>query len=335
MRAAALLEALPTAVLQVTSEGVVVYANPRATRLLGAVESGSKVEELVAHLEADERTESGGLPRRQAKLRRADGTRLEVGFQAHPVEGESGREWAVVFQDITDVQRLLSERDRLLQLAAVGDVLPTLLHEFKNPLAAITTAMELLIEESKDGDVASDLHSVLQEVRRMSLTLDGVGRLGQSLRTKQFSAIDQSAREAFNVLTRMGREKGLNMVARIPTLPLLPVDVGGCRSLIFNLVMNAIRACSPGDTVTLRLELLPKCFKLEVEDTGSGMTPDVLSRCRELFFTTRAAGSGIGLSLCQSLVESAGGELAIRSSPGRGTTVTVSIPLAAANPTER
>lgn len=331
-----LLDTLPTAVLQVTSDAVIVYANPRASRLLGDARPGEKLTELLPHLTlAEPVSERDSAPRRHARLRRADGTTLDVGFQAQQIEGEGGRGWAVVFQDLSDVQRLRSERDRLLQLAAVGDVMPTLLHEFKNPLAAITTAMELLVEETVDTAIAADLHAVLQEVRRLTLTLDGVGRLGHSLRSSQYSAIDHCSREAFAVLTRMGQSKGLVMSAEIPTLPLLPVDVGGCRSLIFNLVMNSIRACSSGDAIGLKLELQPGAVVLTVKDSGVGMTPEVVARCRELFFTTRPRGSGIGLALCQSLVESANGDLAITSSPGAGTTVAVTIPFAAPLPPER
>ncbi|MBK7861251.1 MAG: PAS domain-containing protein [Archangiaceae bacterium] len=323
-----LLDALPTAVLRMTQDGVIVYANPRASRLLGDAQPGDRVNDLLSQLASHDAATDRESPRRLARVRRPDGTALDVGFQAQALDGAGGREWAVVFQDLSDVQKLRSERDRLLQLAAVGDVMPTLLHEFKNPLAAITTAMELLIEESVDTQIASDLHAVLQEVRRLTLTLDGVGRLGQSLRSAQYSAIDHCAREAFAVLTRMGKEKGLTLVAQIPTLPLLPIDVGGCRALVFNLVMNAIRACASGDTITLSLELQPKALLLTVKDTGSGMTSEVLARCRELFFTTRPRGSGIGLALCQSLVDSAAGELNIASQPGQGTTVAVTIPFA-------
>jgi signal transduction histidine kinase len=57
------------------------------------------------------------------------------------------------------------------------------------------------------------------------------------------------------------------------------------------------------------------------------MTPEVLARCKELFFTTRPNGSGIGLALCQSVIEKIGGDLAIRSEEGRGTVVTATLPI--------
>ncbi len=231
-------------------------------------------------------------------------------------------------------ERMGEAGDRLLQVAAVGDAMPTVLHEIKNPLAAINAALEVLIEEQAGSPIATELHAVLQEVRRLSLTVDGVGRLGHSLLSTQLAAIDQCCREAFTVLTRMGHDKGLSMRCDVPTLPLLAIDTGGCRALVFNLVMNAIRACSPGQSIALRLEHEPGMLRLVVTDTGAGMAPDVLARCRELFFTTRAGGSGIGLALCQSLAESAKGKLEICSLAGAGTTVTVTVPLNRSPPKE-
>ena len=101
------------------------------------------------------------------------------------------------------------------------------------------------------------------------------------------------------------------------------------RAIVFNLVTNSIYACREGDSITVaaRLTRLGKDLVLTVADTGSGMTPEVLSRCKELFFTTRPNGSGIGLALCQSVIEKIGGDLSIRSEVGRGTVVTATLPI--------
>ena len=111
---------------------------------------------------------------------------------------EGGR-YALVFEDITEWATVREERDRLLKVAAMGSALPTLLHELKNPLASITAATEVLIEEVSAGPLSDQLHAVLSEVRRMKLSLDGVATMGRSLLSPRHAAIDHACREAFTV----------------------------------------------------------------------------------------------------------------------------------------
>lgn len=315
-----LLAHLPTACAYVAPDGVVSWVNARATAVLGGDVQGKPCAEVLAPLEMLREAASGG--RSQFKLQSSRGE-VELGFQVSPLaEG-----FVVVFQDITEFQRLRVERDRLMQLAAVGDVLPALLHELKNPLAAVRSAVEVLIEEHPSGDLGEQLHAVLNEIRRMGLVLDGVGRMKHELPSARFYAIDQCVREAFAVLTPQAVGRGIVMEQRIETLPLLPFDASAMRAIVFNLVTNAIHACRPGDSIQLRLARDGDVILMEVKDSGAGMTAEVRAKCTELFFTTKARGSGIGLALVQDLTASAAGSLTISSEPGRGTTMVVRLPL--------
>ncbi len=322
-----LVDALPTGILVLGSEGMISYANIRAHELLGATLVGVPVEHVFAPIDHLWCSLDGG---RQEMALTAPHTRrtMEVGFQLSVLEqGLMGPErFLLVFQDITETNRLRAERDRLLQIAAVGNVLPSILHEIKNPLASIRSSVELLVEETPDGTMREDLHAILNEIRRITLTLEGVGRIQHDLRSTRFHPIDQACLEAFAVLTAQGRDKGLDLKADVPALPLLPFDPAGFRALVFNLLTNAIQACRPGASIHLAVRLEGEALALTVTDTGKGMSPEVLARCRELFFTTRSKGTGIGLALCTSLAESAGGSLEVESAPDTGTRITVRIP---------
>jgi signal transduction histidine kinase len=113
-------------------------------------------------------------PRRLVSFQR-EGATVVVGFHASLLDDTADPRLVVVFQDITQVQKLRSERDRLLRIAAVADVLPAVLHEVKNPLAAVTTLVEVMLDAHADGEPPSveeylnDLHRVLGELRRMRL----------------------------------------------------------------------------------------------------------------------------------------------------------------------
>ncbi len=204
-----------------------------------------------------------------------------------------------------------------------------MLHEIKNPLAAITTAVEVLLEEVDEGHLRTELTAVLGEVRRIKLALEGIGLFRTELHSTRRSAVDRSLREAFLVIEPQLRAKGIQGLLRVPDLPPLLLDSSVVRAFFFNLVTNAIHACEPGAEITASARLDGETFELVVKDTGCGMSPEVLARCRELFYTTKSNGSGIGLALCASVAEGAGGELAIASRPGAGTTVTVRLPVRA------
>lgn len=224
--------------------------------------------------------------------------------------------------------RLREERDRLLRLAAVGEVLPSLLHELRNPIAGVTTALEVLIEEMEPGEVRDTLHALLGELRRAQLTLQGIGTADRALRGDgSHHAIDHALRDACRVMSASAREAGVELRTDIPDLPLLPIDAPALRGVLFNLLNNAIAATRGKGTVDVIVRLDGSTLNVVVRDDGVGMKPEVRARCTELFFTTKARGSGIGLALARRTLESVGGSIDIESEPGKGTTVTLSIPV--------
>lgn len=223
-----------------------------------------------------------------------------------------------------------AERDQLLRLAAMGEVLPAVLHELKNPLAAVTTSVEVLLEEVGEGGLQCDLQAILGELRRMRLTLEGASTMGARLPSGHLQAIDLAIREACLVLDRMAAAAGVSVGCEVEPLPLLPLDAGAMRAIVFNLVQNAVQACTAGGSVRVSARVRGGALSVEVDDDGCGMTDPVLRRCRELFFTTKRRGTGVGLSLCHRIILDAGGRLDIDSTAGVGTRIRMHLPLPSA-----
>ncbi len=327
-----LLDALPSALALLDATGRIVFANARAAAILGHAPrelAGAPVERWLAPL--SELLAQSADGRGAGRLTVPAGTERPVGYRLAPVPPAPGLPdvaWALVFQDLSAIDRLRDERDRLLRLAAVGEVLPAVLHEIKNPLAAISTSVEVLTEETPEGHVRRELQAVLGEVRRIKLALEGIGLFRNDLHSSRRCAVDTALREAFLVLERQMTAKGVFGTLLCPRLPLLPFDAAVLRALLFNLATNALHACAAGDRITVqaRAHENEEGLELRVTDTGCGMSAETLARCQELFFTTKANGSGIGLALCTEVVRRAGGELVLTSAPGQGTTVEVRIP---------
>lgn len=316
-----------TALLVVDEVGVIAFANESAAVLLEssteALSGGSlssafaPVRSLIEGLSTEEH---------RGEVQRND--RL-LGYRLTRVETEEGERFAITFQDITELRSLRGERDRLLRLATLGDALPTILHELRNPIASITNSVEVALEESLGLPTQKLLHAILCESRRISVSLDGLGVVARQLRAPRPQPVDYAVREACRLMEARAREAGVMLADRVPHLPLLPFDGAAMRAVIFNLVANAIHACVSGDVITVVLELrrAPDTLCVSVRDTGSGMDEATLKECRTLFFSTKRSGSGIGLALCNQLVDEAGGDLIVESLPGQGTTVKLELPV--------
>jgi signal transduction histidine kinase len=218
-------------------------------------------------------------------------------------------------------------QDLVPQRNSVSALMPTFLHELKNPLAAIATSVELLLEELPQGRFHHELMAIFGEIRRMKLVIDGVGIVGRKLRTQTRSAVQESLREACLVLQPLAKRKGISFETHIAQYPALPFDASVLKAVLFNLVMNAIHACSEGQTIRVSSLVAGNALRMMVEDNGHGMSKETLEQCTRLFFTTKTFGSGIGLALCQEVAKEASGTLEIQSQEGVGTRVIFEVPL--------
>ncbi len=321
---------MPAGVVVVDAAGIVRYANRFASTFHGPAGDGLEgmpVSALLAPMEQLREGARNKERRGELSVTDAAGRRRTLGYSISGWKSPDGEDLtAVLYQQIDGVQEIRTQRDRLLQLAVVGEVLPSLLHELRNPLAAVTTTLEVLVEEAPDG-LQQDLHAVLWELRRLGLGLQGIGGLNQHVHGLVPEAIDSAVEEACKVLASSARAVGVSLRTAVEAMPLLFLDRAAIKGVVFNLVRNAIDACRSGDQVVVSAHVKSDEFELSVLDTGRGMSPDELARCTEIFFTSKPNGSGIGLAICRQVAERGHGTLTITSEPGAGTAVLVRIPL--------
>jgi signal transduction histidine kinase len=332
------LDAISAGILILDEKGTVQYANRPASGILGQpVEAlvGAQVESVLAPLARFAQRDSGtGRVEFDVTLKGGAQRSMGAHLSTYVDECTKTERHVCMFQDITAYADLRRERDRLLQYAALNQVLPGVLHELRNPLASAMAMLQVLVEET-DGSLQQDLYALLGELRRMSLTLQGVGVVGHQLRSEGYYAVDSAIEETVRVMHGAAERARVTLTAQVATMPLLRLAAPVIKAITFNLVDNAISACSAGGHVTVTARLAGeadakgagRAFELIVEDDGRGMTSEVKQRCTELFFSTKPRGSGIGLTLCERAVKGAGGTLEVESTEGRGTRITVRVPL--------
>ncbi len=222
------------------------------------------------------------------------------------------------------------------RMAAVGSLTSGIAHELNNPLNNISLTTETLL-----GDFAS--FSDQEKLRMLDQISTQVERASATVRQLlDFTRKDQPAFTHVAVpgilestLKLIASELSLTKVeARLEADGNLPEVLGNPRNLqqvFLNLCLNGIQAMPDGGVLGVRARVDGESLvRVEVSDTGVGISSENLGRIFEPFFTTKEAGkgTGLGLTVVQSIVEKHGGRIAVDSGPGKGTTFTVFLPVA-------
>jgi signal transduction histidine kinase len=227
---------------------------------------------------------------------------------------------------------------RAQQLAVAGQLAATVAHEVRNPLTAIRSSLQFVLDSKSGLEHGREiLQRLLAEVDRIEDTLSGVLSLSRS---HALNASDLELTDVINQSAQLVRPyaeaSGVEIhVEPCPTTLPIRGDQRQLRQVFLNLLMNACQAMT-GGAVRLRADVLTPSDNqdgatpmaiVHVIDTGSGMSPDQLTRVFDPFFTTKEAGTGLGLPVCLEIVTRHAGRLEITSDLGTGTTATVILPL--------
>jgi PAS domain S-box-containing protein len=281
---------------------------------------------------------------------RKDGTRFWAHVIIDPIRDEQGQlvGFAKVTRDITERKKSAEElekaREALFQsqkLEAIGKLTGGVAHDFNNLLNVMTNGLSMLRQRSVDPESARLLDSMEKAARR------GAALTQQLLSFARQQPLKPEPRDvgrlvnAFETVLRRASRSAVQFDVRVVTrMPPIMVDATQFETALLNLVVNARDATPDGGRITIsaavrdlqdkEVDGLPagRYVAVSVQDTGSGMPQDVVSRAVEPFFTTKAPGKGTGLGLSQvyGLARQSGGDLQIRSTVGEGTTVTMFFP---------
>lgn len=254
---------------------------------------------------------------------------LSAGQHRELVDGEQRLDVAVIdFDDdarlfvVVDVTSRVADRERLARserLALVGRLLAQVTHEVRNPLNAMSLHAELLAEENLEAEARCLLDTVTREIRR----LEGVTQRYLDLarrRPPERSVQDPVALAGEVVALEGERLRRLAVEARVigDGRP-VELDAETVRRALLNLLRNAAEAGA--HNVVVQVTQDEEATTFTVTDDGEGMDAATLARLFEPFFTTRATGTGLGMSVLRQDVEDAGGRVDVTSRPGEGTRV--------------
>ena len=232
----------------------------------------------------------------------------------------------LLFQDVTRVWNLEEKLKQHEKLAAVGQLAAGIAHEIRNPLASMSASIEMLKTSVPESALNVENHKLMEiairEIDRLNelitefldfvkpenFTMSEVDL--KSLVSEVLSSVKASKDEKFRIEIREKLESGIVAQANGEKI----------KQVLWNLVVNAIQAMTKDGVIEVGCSRLDdQTVALWVEDTGAGMTAEVLAHLYEPFFTTKAKGTGLGLATAYRIVEAHQGQIRVQSSPNVGT----------------
>ncbi len=341
---------LQEGVLVVDTDGDISYANAAARRLVGLRPDAAppSLWRLVPGLRpilAQALEDAVGLTREiELSYPEPRAVRLYlVPFDApSPLHGlgpvAEARRFAVVLTDVTREkldtdQRIESERVASIVLLAAG-----VAHELGNPLNSLTIHIQVVerklrklrgIEKKDTDSLADSLRVCQEEVAR----LDGIiSNFLQAIRPRDPDLADLRLTDVLaEVLAFQERElsdRGVKVeVESGREVPEVSADRDQMKQVFFNLIKNAAEAMQPGGRLRIRVRADEDNVLLAFTDSGTGIKPEDLARLFEPYHTTKPGGHGLGMLVVQRIMRAHGGQIAVESNPGHGTTVTLQFPL--------
>jgi len=291
---------------------------------------------------------SGEMFENEARLRRAaDGQFRWFLCRAVPVRDENGTivRWYGALTDIEERKRSEQERERLHRLEAelvhvsrvttMGELSASLAHELNQPITAVVSLANACLRWlARDPPEIAEARDAAGKIVR-----DGTraGQLIQRLRAlyqkdasprREALALNPSIREIVGLLHQKALDHAVSIRTDLaPGLPELRADRVQLQQVLMNLMLNGLEAMETGGELLVRSRLEAGQVSVSVSDTGVGLPPAGAHRLFDAFFTTKPRGSGMGLAISRSIVESHGGRLWAAANEERGATFRFTLPM--------
>lgn len=241
-----------------------------------------------------------------------------------------------------EAQRLMEEKNRLEELdRAKVAFIRLVTHELQAPISAITTYLDLILNNYIPQDQQSEYLQRAQQRAKEQLSLISdlleFGRLKEIKGTKkaELVQVDAELSEVLRELEPQAAEKNLRLTADIaPNLPPVYMPADHVKSIWTNLISNAIKYTPPGGKINILLLRETSQIIGVVQDTGIGIPADGMDQLFSEFYRARNAkelnipGTGLGLAIIKQIIEKAEGEIRVESETGKGSTFTFSLPVA-------
>ncbi|KAA0546335.1 response regulator [Bacillus sp. BGMRC 2118] len=303
---------------EITSNNLFAYIHP---------DDHAAVKERIQRLLQGKKVEENEL-----RYIRLDGEIIHAVVTIIPFDYFGNPAIHIVARDITELKKTSEYISQSEKLSVVGELAAGIAHEIRNPLTSLRGFTQLLESTEKNnlytpimlGEI-DRVNSIVSELLLLSKPTEG-----------EFNVIEINEL-LNNVVILMNAQailQNIEIKLHVPTDEKRIIINGlenKLKQVFINLLKNAMEAMETGGEIKINIMIEEGLARLEFQDHGCGIPEDILSKIGQPFFTTKEKGTGLGLMVCKSIIDSHDGQMTIQSESGIGTTITLTFPLCEVN----
>ena len=354
----ATLNSIADAVVSADADGRVTFMNPAAevlTRWRSEDAAGSPLADVVrlrdpstkAAIDSPIASALRGLKvdQAEAELSPREGPERSIAHTAAPIVGDGGVVLGavLVLRDVSERKRLAQHLELTDRLASLGTMATGIAHEVNSPLGATMSNVAFsldVLREKRPSPVEPWFDEVCEALGDAYRGAQRVERIVADLLAFAHPPAGRPARTDVNRVLewclqaiRHELPSGIELVSQLTTVPTVRAEEARLRQAFYNLVKNGVEAITAArlgrNLIRVSTQLdADGWVSVDIEDTGCGMSPELLKNIFDPFFTTKEVGSGtgLGLAICHGIVTSCGGRITVKSQVGSGSTFHVVLP---------
>jgi len=332
-----LVRNLPIGLIALDHHDEMIRCNEKAGDILKMISPGSsgleRVDALPKPLKEliNELPEKGGLVERELEITvpQTGQCILETVAAGLMDDGESaGR--ILMIRDVTQIRQMEQEVARSRHLSSISSLAAGVAHEIRNPLSSIKGfAVYLKGRLSADGDDKKTADIIIEEVERLNRVITQLIEFARPLELKkERTSLADLIGHAMKLTEAEKVKNNITVILNVPDdVPPANVDPDKVKQVLLNILLNALAAMKSGGRLEINLKREKENVLIEVMDSGMGIAAADLPRIYDPYFTSKPAGTGLGLAVVQKIMEAHGGRIIVESVEGMGTTVSLIFPI--------
>ncbi len=306
-----ILESIPSGVITINRDKMVIYTNEYAKKILTPAELERLID--VAHAEQTD------IQRKELTINKRC-----IGYSLRHLPL---KEKIIIFQDLTDIKKMEKEQEKNKKLVALGEMAGHLAHEIRNPITTIITASEMLERketDTKNRNLTQKIMSAAERLNRFAtefLSFTHLYKLDAeyiNLNSLISSAVNDFKISHGDAIIKIHAEKDITA----------SIDSVLFKAVLSNLLQNAYEAMQGKSVkqIDIYLQEGEDGFIISIKDKGIGIEKKEMDKIFDIFYTTKTYGTGLGLSIVQKIVALHGGRVEVESQKDSGTTVKLIFP---------
>jgi len=333
----ALVKNMPIGLIALDDSGQIVTCNEKAQAILNVACNDALGKEASAILPEplknllEELPGQGGLLERDIKLTSPDGKDqiweiIAAGLMDEGIP--AGR--ILLVHDATAIRQLEKEVTKSRHLASIGSLAAGVAHEIRNPLSSIK-GFAVYLKEKLSGNIEDKKTAevMIQEVERLNRVISQLIEFARSLELKkERTRFSDLVRHTVKLIDAEARKNKITIDMEIDNdAPLIEVDPDKIKQVLLNIFLNSLAAMKKGGKLVIMLLPGKSYLSVIISDTGMGIEKTDLPRIYDPYFTSKPAGTGLGLAVVQKIMEAHGGHINVESTAGQGTKIFLIFPL--------